>query len=77
MADWNFDNAQARAEDTLEEIRYENGVWKAKDGKCYLIQDMTTKHIQNAIRLIKKSKFEWRSEWYVLLKNELKRREIR
>ena len=61
-----------------ENIRNENirnNIWIAKDGTKYSISEMTTSHIKNCIRMIRRSNYRWRPEYIEPLTQELKRRE--
>jgi hypothetical protein len=46
-------------------------VWITRDGRSYLVSQMTTSHIINCIRKIQRSQKGWRREYLERLKLEL------
>lgn len=67
------DLALAAIYEAEKDIR--NNTWIAKDGTKYSISEMTTSHIKNCIRIIRRSNYHWRPEYIEPLTQELKRRE--
>lgn len=77
---WAEEQSWFGLEDLVLEAIYEenenirNGIWVAKDGTKYSISEMTTSHIKNCIRMIQRSNYHWRPEYFEPLIQELKRR---
>ena len=61
-------------ENYIEEITIRIPVWRTKDDRLIPIRSMSTSHIINCIKMIKRSNNTWRSQYLVLLENELGRR---
>lgn len=61
--------------------RIENKIWTQRDGTHIKVQDMTERHINNCIRMLKRDKNESinchrdiKDAWIVVFEDELKRR---
>jgi|LGVE01.1.fsa_nt_gb hypothetical protein len=48
--------------------------WEIRNGQVIKIANMETSHIKNCINLIIKSDYRWRTEFLLLLKEELVKR---
>jgi len=51
-------------------------IWVTRRREHIPVHSMTTSHIINCIRLIEKSRFTWRNEYYERLKLELEIRSL-
>ena len=72
-------------EDLVLEAYYSNDMdsqveyipaWRMANGDLIAIEDMSTSHIKNCIKMIYKENGTWRREYLRLFENELRRRKF-
>lgn len=69
---WKVDAILERMEAYWNDV--DNNIWRTKDGTRIAIKDMETNHIENCLRMIYRSKGNWRREYLNALQDELIKR---
>ena len=57
------------------ELRAEKGLWETRDGQILKVTDMTTRHIQNCLRMLERGNSPYADPFIGMFEKELERRD--